>query len=320
MYNNKTNRIVLAGLLVGLGILLPFVTSHMFGVQGAVFLPMHIPVFLMGFLCGPMYGALGGLIIPLLSSLFTGMPPVFPMLPIMMGELLVYGLISGLLYHKTKMPLYPAMLISMVCGRLMYAGIFGILMVANSGNLRALSVTGAFVTGVPGIIIQLLLVPAIIFALKKYTKNEVPTELPSAEYKAKQMVKSAAASCVLIKDNRIVHTANGHGVAPLILTYENEPELLKDAFVVDKIIGKAAAMIIVLGGAKEAYGEIMSATACEYLAKHGCKISYSERIELVANRLGDGMCPLESSVLEIDDPAEGYRLLKITIDMLRNAG
>lgn len=321
MHKSASYQVVLSGFFVCLGLLLPFVTAHTFGIPGTVFLPMHIPVFLMGLLCGPMYGAMGGIVIPVLSSLFTGMPPAFPMLPIMTGELFTYGLMSGLLYHKFKMPIYPSMLISMLSGRLVYGLIFQALLLANNGTLRALSVAGAFLEGIPGIMIQLILIPTIIYAVKKHTAygNEVEPTVLIGE-KAKRMIKSRQASCVIIKDNKIVRTAIGQGIAPLISVYENEPEILKDAFVVDKVIGKAAAMMMILGGAKRVYGEIMSAAACDYLTDRGCRVDYGERIDVISNRSGDGMCPLENSVLDTDDPETGYHLLKETICRLRNAG
>lgn len=320
---SATYRVVLAGFLVGLGLLLPFATAHAFGMYGNVFLPMHLPVFLTGLLCGPMYGALGGIIIPVLSTLLTGMPPVFPMLPIMTGELFTYGLVSGLLYNKVKMPLYPSLLISMLCGRLVYGLILQALLLTGAEALRSLSVLGAFLEGIPGIITQLILIPAIVYAVKKYFNYGHETESGAttlAEEKAKRMIKNGKVSCVIIKNDMITHTANGQGIAPLISIYENKPEVLEDAFVVDKIIGKAAAMMIVLGGAKGAYGEIMSAAGYDYLTVHGCRVDFGERIDVVANRAGDGICPLENSVLDTDDPETGYRLLKETISRLRDAG
>lgn len=321
MNKNTSYRIVLSGFLVCLGLLLPFATAHAFGMRGNIFLPMHMPVFLIGLLCGPMYGALGGILIPVLSCLFTGMPPLFPMLPIMTGELFTYGLISGLLYRKVRMPLYPSMLISMLCGRLVYSLIFQTLLSANNGNLRALSVTGALIEGIPGIVTQLILIPAIVLAIKKHLNFKYGAEPKMLiNEKAKRMIKEGQASCVIIKNNKIIRTEIGQSIAPLISIYESEPEILKDAFVVDKVIGKAAAMMIVLGGANRAYGEIMSAAACNYLAERGCRAEYGERIEIVVNRSGDGMCPLENSVLDIDDPETGYHQLKKTISRLRNAG
>lgn len=321
MQKSASYRVVLSGFLVGLGLLLPFVTAHAFGMPGTVLLPMHIPVFLMGLLCGPMYGALGGIIIPVLSCLFTGMPPLFPMLPIMMGELFTYGLMSGVLYHKIKMPLYPSILVSMLCGRAVYGLIFQVLLLANNGVLKALSVAGAILEGIPGIVIQLILLPAIVLAVKKYSNREYGAEpkMLTAE-KATQMIKDGQASCVIIQNNKIVRTASGQGISPLISIYENNPDILKGAFIVDKIIGKAAAMMIILGGAERAYGEIMSASAYEYLKDRGCRAECGKQINAVINRSGSGICPLERSVLNIDDPETGYHLLKETISRLRNAG
>jgi thiamine transporter ThiT len=118
MKKGITYRIVLSAMLIAVGLILPYITAHAFGMQGTILLPMHLPVFLIGFLCGPQFGAIGGIIIPVLSSLLTGMPPVYPVLPFMAGELFTYGLVSGLLYKKAKLPLYPSLLISMVCGRI----------------------------------------------------------------------------------------------------------------------------------------------------------------------------------------------------------
>ena len=320
MHKSTSYRVVLSGFFVCLGLLLPFVTAHAFGMPGTIFLPMHLPVFLIGLLCGPMYGAMGGILIPVLSCMFTGMPPAFPMLPIMVGELFTYGLVSGLLYHKIKMPLYPSMLISMLCGRLVYGLVFQALLLANNGALRSGSEVGAFIEGIPGIVIQLILVPVIVSAVNKHINHgngDDPAML--IEEKAKRMIRNGQASCVIIKNNKIIHTASGQGIAPLIVIYENNPEFLKDSTVVDKVIGKAAAMMIILGGAKKAYGEIMSAAACDYLSARNCKVGYSERIDVINNRSGDGMCPLENSVLDTDDPETGYHLLKETISRLRNA-
>lgn len=320
MQKNATYRVVLAGFLVGLGLLLPFVTAHAFGMPGTVLLPMHIPVFLIGLLCGPWFGAAGGILIPLLSSLLTGMPPLFPMLPIMSGELFTYGLVSGLLYQKAKLPIYVSLPAAMVSGRLVYGLIFQGLLLANNGGLKALSVMGALIAGIPGIIIQLILLPAIVYGVNRYFRSEVKTEPAAfAAEKAKRMIASGKVSCAVIRDGKIISTAKGQGIAPLLTFYENEPEILKDAFVVDKVIGKAAAMILVLGGAKQVYGELMSETAVEYLTQHGCRALFGKKIDVVANRSGDGICPLENSVMDVEDPQTGYYRLKETISQLKNA-
>ena len=241
------------------------------------------------------------------------------MLPIMAGELFTYGLVSGLLYQKGRVPLYPSMLLAMLCGRVVYGLIFTALLLVNHGVLRALSVTGALIEGIPGIIVQLLLVPIIVAAAQRYFHDGTEIKTLALE-KARQMIKNGKASCVLIKDDRIISTASGQGVAPLLSIYEKEPEVLQGAFVVDKVIGKAAALLLMLGGAKGAYGIVASAAGCAYLKARGFQVDYGELIDKITNRTGDGICPLENSVLDTDDPETGYYLLKETLKRLRNAG
>jgi hypothetical protein len=270
---------------------------------------MHIPVLLIGLICGPLYGAIGGAIIPCLSSLLTGMPATYPMLPIMSGELITYGIISGYLRKKTKLNVYPSMLIAMISGRIIYGIIFNALAFASGGTLKALSVWGAILSGIPGIIIQLALIPLIIIALDKtYTKQ--------AETKAKSLLKNNDATCVVISDDAIIHSLKGNGVKPLIQLYDADKKCFKNAYVLDKIIGKAAAMLIILGGAKKVYAGVISKSAYEYLTNNHCKIEFGKKVDIIKNRKGDGMCPLEASVVDINDPYEGYLKLKETIKTL----
>ena len=175
MIKSKTQRLTLSGLFLALGIILPYVTAHGAGVPGTVLLPMHIPVLLCGFFCGSFYGAISGALLPFLNCVLTGMPSLFPMLPIMLCELTVYGLTSGLLFTKTPLGkkrygVFIALPISMICGRAAYAAAFYI-MFLFVGELKALSVTAAVVTGLPGIIIQLLLIPQIVILTKKVIRK-----------------------------------------------------------------------------------------------------------------------------------------------------
>ena len=176
MIKNKTHRLTASGFLLGLGIILPYALAHGFGVPGTVLLPMHIPVLICGFLCGPIYGVICGIALPILNCILTGMPALFPMLPIMTCELAVYGLVSGLLFTKTalgqrKWGVYAALPIAMVCGRIAYAMAFYVLFLIV-GKLKALAVTAAIVTGVPGIIIQLLIIPRIVILTRKIALNK----------------------------------------------------------------------------------------------------------------------------------------------------
>ena len=100
----SVKKIVYGGLLIAIGVILPQL-FHIFGQSaGQTFLPMHIPVILAGMLIGPVWGLGVAVIVPILSSLITGMPPV-PMLYFMLFELAAYAVVSGLqscYYHFVR--------------------------------------------------------------------------------------------------------------------------------------------------------------------------------------------------------------------------
>lgn len=313
----KNEKTAVTGMLIALGILLPFATSHGFGIPGTVLLPMHIPVFLCGLLCGPVYGAFSGLLLPVLNSFLTGMPAMYPMMPIMAGELFTYGLVSGLLYKKTKLGkmrfgVYAALVGAMISGRVVYGLVFHLLLLV-SGQLKALTVWAAVVTGVPGIFIQLLLIPPVILALQ-HGKRKASR---SAVHSAINLITEGTASCVVIKENTIVKTQCDRGIGPVIRLYESG--LLQDAFVVDKIIGKAAAMVMTLGGVKGCYGVTMSASAVRWLKEHHISVQYETCVDAIINRAGDGICPMEQTVKDIEDAEAALVALKGKIAELRGA-
>ncbi len=300
-------------MLMAAGLLLPFAFAHGLGMQGTVLLPMHIPVLLSGFLCGPMYGALCGLLIPAMNTLLTGMPPAFPMLPIMAAELATYGLAAGLLFWKTplgakKFGVLPTLILAKAAGRVSYWLMFEAL-AAALGELKALPVLAAAATGLPGIVIQLLLIPSIVEALRRFRPAE------DALRSAVNLIREGTATCVVIRDNRIVHTSTGAGIDPVIRLYEEGA--LEGASVVDKIVGKACAMVLILGGAKSCYGVTMSRSAEAYLKAHRVPAAWDTLVETVANRSGDGVCPMERAVRDLDDPAEGLAALKKKLEELR---
>ena len=137
---------------------------------GSIFLPMHIPVLLCGLICGWAYGLGCGVLAPLLSSLMTGMPPA-AILPGMLCELAVYGLISGLLLKvihtkRTIADLYLALIGAMIAGRLVSGALNALIFRAGSYSLAAWT-AASFVTALPGIAIQLVLIPILVTALQR---------------------------------------------------------------------------------------------------------------------------------------------------------
>ena len=140
------------------------------GIAGNIFLPMHIPVLLGGFLLTPIYALLVGMLTPILNSLLTGMPVLFPIAIIMVFELGVYGLAASYFYRKFKMPVILSLILSMMLGRLVAGVLVYILAMAFSTvQMKALPfIQGAITLGLPGIIIQIILIPVIIYAINRY--------------------------------------------------------------------------------------------------------------------------------------------------------
>ena len=165
MKNKPVYKLTATALCIALGLALPQV-FHMFG-AGTVFLPMHIPVLLCGFIVGGPYGLLCGLITPLISSILTGMPPLFPVGVGMMAELAAYGFLTGFLYKKTKNT-YLSLIVAMLGGRVVSA-IVKVALMGFGGSPFVLNafLASAFITPWPGIIIQILLIPVLVMALKK---------------------------------------------------------------------------------------------------------------------------------------------------------
>ena len=166
-----TKELVLSGLLLASGIILPMI-FHMFGMTGPVVLPMHIPVLLGGFLLPPTMAFMLGIITPVISGLLTGMPVMFPMAVIMAAEVGVYGITASLSTSKLKLSLIPSLIISMIAGRIA-AGLTVAVLVRFFGiKMNPVTyVTGAIVTGIPGIIIQLIFIPTLVYAINRFMKN-----------------------------------------------------------------------------------------------------------------------------------------------------
>lgn len=168
---NKTRELPIAALMIALGIVLPM-GFHMFNMGGPAFLPMHIPVLIGGFILSPMYALAVGVLTPVLSSILTSMPAIMPMLPIMAFELGAYGLVISILRKKTKLPDLVVLLIAMILGRIVAGAVVFVMTSLFTVKLPPahVFVQGAIITGLPGIIIQLILVPAALYLLRK-SKN-----------------------------------------------------------------------------------------------------------------------------------------------------
>ena len=169
-YRIHIQKLVLAALCLALCMVLPFLTGQIPEI-GSMLSPMHIPVLLCGFICGPVWAALIGAAAPLLRFALFGMPPIFPTGVAMCFELAVYGLASGLLYAvlpRRKVSIYIALLAAMLCGRVVWGAVRLVLSgVTGSAFTWAAFLSGAFTSAVPGIILHIVLIPALVMALER---------------------------------------------------------------------------------------------------------------------------------------------------------
>ena len=168
--NQNLKKLIYASLCLALCIVLPFLTVNN-PMLGNMLCLMHIPVLLCGFLCGWPLGLIVGAIAPILRSLLFGMPPMYPTAVAMAFELAAYGFVAGLLYRllpKKPWSVYVALIVAMLLGRVVW-GIAQYLLLGMQGKPFTLSafLAGAFVNAWPGILLQIALIPLIIFALEK---------------------------------------------------------------------------------------------------------------------------------------------------------
>jgi len=159
---------IITAACIALCVVLPM-AFHAVPQAGPRFLPMHIPVLLCGLICGWPFGLLTGLAGPALSSLITGMPPT-AFLPSMMVELALYGFITGIMMeivHTKKLyaDLYISLITAMLIGKIV-AGFSRAFIFSPGGYSMTIWTTTFFITALPGLIIQIVLIPSIVFALE----------------------------------------------------------------------------------------------------------------------------------------------------------
>lgn len=166
-----TQNLTLSAMFIAIGMVLPFLTGQVPQI-GNMLLPMHLPVFLCGLICGAPYGLAVGFILPIFRSFVFGMPMMYPVAIAMAFEMAVYGVVAGYLYNHSKwqciLSLYRSLIAAMICGRVVW-GIVEILLLGIGGNgfTWQMFLSGALLNAVPGIILQLILIPAVMLALHR---------------------------------------------------------------------------------------------------------------------------------------------------------
>ncbi len=158
-------KIAFSAMFMAVGLVLPFVTGQIPQI-GKMLLPMHIPVFMCALVCGKWYGAAVGFILPFFRSLLIGMPALYPDAVVMAPELCVYAFVTGVIFetinNNTLTRIYMAMIPAMIAGRLVW-GIWKFIVLGLGGTsfTPEMFVAGGFLNAIPGMILQLAVVPVM---------------------------------------------------------------------------------------------------------------------------------------------------------------
>lgn len=159
-----------AALFLAVSVILPSI-FHMSGIDGRIFLPMHIPILLSGFFLSPAMAFLIGFLAPFLNAFATGMPVLFPIAVIMSLELGIYGLTTSVVSGKRRRMPVIALISAMIAGRLAAGGMVYVLALLFGVKMNpAIYLQAAVLTGIPGIAIQLLIIPLLLRYLDKNAK------------------------------------------------------------------------------------------------------------------------------------------------------
>ncbi len=171
MKQQNIKRLVLSALFLALALTLPFLIGQIPQI-GQMLCPMHLPILLCGLICGWRWGGAVGFLAPLMRSVLFGMPAMFPNAIAMAFELMTYGIVIGMIYaafrRKSVASVYCAMIPAMLAGRVVWGAVRVALSgVAGSAFTWQLFLSGALLNAIPGIILQLVLIPALMVALDK---------------------------------------------------------------------------------------------------------------------------------------------------------
>ena len=132
-------------------------------------------------------------------------------------------------------------------------------------------------------------------------------------YELKNILLKENHTIVIYKSDASVVVSDDRGVAPLMKLLNENKEQLCDSMIADKVIGKAAALLMVYGKVKEVFTPTISVPAIEVFKNHNVKITYDKVVERIINRKGDGLCPMETLCLNVDNPEEAFFKVNVFI-------
>ncbi len=121
-------------------------------------------------------------------------------------------------------------------------------------------------------------------------------------------------SLLIMKENVTVFASREEGMKPLVeAIHQVGLPRLANTIVLDKIVGKAAALLISYFQAQEVHCLVLSTRAQTVLDMHRIPYTAEQLTPEILNRWGTGLCPFEQAVRDVEDPHEGYARVRTTL-------
>lgn len=127
---------------------------------------------------------------------------------------------------------------------------------------------------------------------------------------AKAVLEKEGVTFALVGAKGETYSSEKKGITPMMELLAEDSQLLRGAAAADRVIGRAAAFLLVYGGVSMVYGKVMSVHAAKVLEAAGMYFSYDKLVPYIINRKKDGMCPMEAAVLEETEPEKAYAILR----------
>ena len=154
--------------------------------------------------------------------------------------------------------------------------------------------------------------PAIF--VKGHEEQRIVKPISEADLLAEmKKLVDAGKACVIAKDGVIVRQLEGRGVKPIVDELDRDPKAFAGVVAYDKVIGRAAAAVYVVGGAAKVAADVMSEAAVAFLEKHGVAAVAAKKVPQIINRAKTGICPMEATVANLDNPEEMVNALRKAI-------
>ena len=159
--------------------------------------------------------------------------------------------------------------------------------------------------------------PALVVQGYEYHREVTPMSEADVLAEARRLIERNEAAVVLVKRGIICAAQKGRGVVPLLDLMDHRPADVSGAWVVDKVVGRAAAAIAVQAGAARVHGLLMSQEAETFLKEKGIPCSADALVPRILNRTQDGLCPLEAAVEGLNEPKDMLKAIRKRMRELR---